>query len=826
METPLLDTIAPKFKKKPSSSPDDFIRLGSPTKLTLEDAGPKALRLHEIMQKQLCRVPNGFIIPYSFFKELQVVYGKITEQDISFKLKGMGLDAFETQEIIVRSAASCEDSALGSYAGIFDSFRCAPNVAALSRAIFNCWDSTLSDRAKFYFAKSKMGLKGYSIVVQSFIHASLSGVLFTESPSSLEDNYLIEYCKGDAKQLVSGKVTPQVVRSTEDLAALPPLTQRAFDELIRIGKTLQKTYKAPQDIEWAIDRDNNLFILQSRTISVHKNENTFWTRDNMNENYPDVLTPFLASFAKESYFHYYSGLARKFGQGHLVDRLYPYFRNTVGFQNGRIYYSLSSLFKIMNFSPMSKTLQGSFQDFIGSSSGPLAVDSTKMRLFRKFHFVVKIMKEFALISRHAASFEKTVDDFHRASQNLRPEKRYFEILCIRFRKWVPYSVVDFFAMISCGLLEKLVKKIDPSAQQLSKTTLLSSLTHVKSADMDQSLNSLLENIKTIEGGFDNISNYAEFKSSLGYPANKNILNQWNEFLSQWGFRSSGELTLNNTSYLDQPEQLFFLIQHLVQEGASKPLCLKKEDAGYNIPELILKTANKKPFYILNPVLLTLAVFLTRKGIRLRERVRYKQAALYHSLKTTLLELGTLFEQKKILKNQEDIFYLEYQEIDAIIFGSFQFIETIDALVESRINAYLQRAQQNPPNQMRKTFYDNSTLQSSDANSSVSLGSWHGACASEGTAKGRAVVMNSILEIKTLQKGDILVVKQTDPGWAPAFSLISGLVVENGGLLSHGAILAREFRIPTVVGISGISKMIKTGDFLVLNANKGTVVKEQ
>jgi pyruvate,water dikinase len=84
------------------------------------------------------------------------------------------------------------------------------------------------------------------------------------------------------------------------------------------------------------------------------------------------------------------------------------------------------------------------------------------------------------------------------------------------------------------------------------------------------------------------------------------------------------------------------------------------------------------------------------------------------------------------------------------------------------------------------------------------------------------VLESVLEANKLEQGDILVTRQTDPGWVTVFPLISGLIVERGGMLSHGAIVSREFGIPAIVGVHEATRRLKDGDQITLNANMGTI----
>ena len=100
----------------------------------------------------------------------------------------------------------------------------------------------------------------------------------------------------------------------------------------------------------------------------------------------------------------------------------------------------------------------------------------------------------------------------------------------------------------------------------------------------------------------------------------------------------------------------------------------------------------------------------------------------------------------------------------------------------------------------------------------------GLIACGGKVKGRAKVLSTVMEAGKLQKGDILITRQTDPGWIVVFPMISGLVVERGGMLSHGAIVSREFGIPAIVGVENATTRIQDGELILLNANTGVITK--
>jgi pyruvate,water dikinase len=97
----------------------------------------------------------------------------------------------------------------------------------------------------------------------------------------------------------------------------------------------------------------------------------------------------------------------------------------------------------------------------------------------------------------------------------------------------------------------------------------------------------------------------------------------------------------------------------------------------------------------------------------------------------------------------------------------------------------------------------------------------GTSACGGHVSAPAAVLADVSEAHRLRRGDVLVTKQTDPGWGPVFCLVSGLVIERGGMLSHGAILAREFGLPCVVGIQDATRRIRHGARVTVDGDQGT-----
>jgi len=234
---------------------------------------------------------------------------------------------------------------------------------------------------------------------------------------------------------------------------------------------------------------------------------------------------------------------------------------------------------------------------------------------------------------------------------------------------------------------------------------------------------------------------------------------------------------------------------------------------------------RRPWLLL-PVLLWLR--WTQAAVAARERARLKQALLYTRCRRVALAIGDALVARRQLSDRDGIFMLSWHEIDEVCNGRAMFPRDLSTLVELRRQAHVAESADNPPDSFELApagvlpdsvppsllpRRNNSRL----ATASVAL---RGTTACGGRVSARAAVLAGVHEAHLLQRGDVLVTRQTDPGWAPVFCLVSGLVIERGGMLSHGAIIAREFGLPCIVGVANATQQIPHGAMLSVNADDG------
>jgi phosphohistidine swiveling domain-containing protein len=221
------------------------------------------------------------------------------------------------------------------------------------------------------------------------------------------------------------------------------------------------------------------------------------------------------------------------------------------------------------------------------------------------------------------------------------------------------------------------------------------------------------------------------------------------------------------------------------------------------------------------LVLRLAVSRARQAITLREQGRIVQSLLFGEVRKLALALGEKLMELGHLAAAEDVFYIHTGELRDLVTGKFLLPETLPGLVALRREALARCEEREPPEcfvlpegaYARDRARDGATVEGDTL---------RGVGASRGRARGTARVILDPVRDK-LEPGEILVARATDPGWTALFAIAGALVLERGGILSHGAIVAREFGVPAVVGVEGATARLRGGEQVSVDGETGVVV---
>ncbi len=756
--------------------------------------------------------------------------------------------------VVVRSSAVGEDGAAESFAGQLDSILNVADDVQLERAVRAVWASLWSERVDFYRRARGVAMRGMGVVVQRQVDARVAGVMFTLTSTG---EMLVEYGAGLADKLVAGEVDPGRVaidRATGASRRLRrndecSLGERQIEQLRQVGLAAETEFGAAQDVEWAIDGSGSLYVVQSRPITAPvtipavpsaNGRRISWSNANVNENFPRPISPLLYSIASLGYTHYFRNLAVACGVSPArVRAMEPAFQHIIGVHGARMYYNLTSIHSILRLAPFGDALTKSFDAFVGADGG--AVETTEVgrrgKVRQAAEIVVIAARATALmlrLGRRIERFERTVDEFAARAEPSRLERLSLASLRdllagfieIRCHRWLDASLADGAAMISYGALERLLRGAGVDAAV--HTSLLKAIPDVVSGEpvsrlwelsrlvrRDAVLNELFDagDAQAVLDALATGRRFAEFRVAF------------QRFIDEWGFRCSEELMLTTPSFQENPAPLVDVLRAYARsEGESPRDALRAQTAARERETRGVASQLGASRGTVLKVLLP----RVHAGIRYRERARLKQALLYSRCRRIALAIGAELARRGTIAERDDVFFLTWQEIIELTGGGAMFSGSVRQTIATRRAEHGRLSATTPPDSFTLAegeYLDDETgdpLDASDAVSALPGDVLSGTSACGGRVTGRATVLETVTQASLLARGDVLVTKQTDPGWGPVFPLISGLVIERGGMLSHGAIIAREFGIPCVVGVKDAMRRIPSGATVTVDADRGEV----
>ncbi|NQT38265.1 MAG: hypothetical protein HQ581_12285 [Planctomycetes bacterium] len=792
------------------------------------------------------------------------------------------------QLLIVRSSAVGEDSSSASFAGQLDSFRDVRSREDLQIAIVGCWASCWSERALYYQHSRGVRIERMGVVIQDQVRSKVAGVLFSVSPEpSGKAEMLGEFCPGHGEDLVSGRINPGRFSISRENAAYrflahpeQPDREGTSHDLLdggkiralhRIGLMLEREFRGVQDIEWTIDENDLIQIVQTRPVTVPEKRTepagkppvdagvplVVWSNANINENYPDPVSPFLYSVAADGYYHYFRNLARAFGIAKsriaAMDHL---LRNTIGSHGARLYYNLTNIHTALRMAPFGSHLVESFNIFVGTKGhaapAPQAESfsgasrSRFMQWGELIWIVTKTAWQFLFLQKRVSAFERTVDEYAEQTHPAAPQQRSMvelhwalrSFLDIRCHRWTNASLADAASMIGYGLLKRLIGRAFPEHEHSAlHNRLLQGLPDMVSAQPVielWKLSRLVRSDPALAQLLADCEGSELWEKLRGDERFAVFLKEFESFVENWGFRCSGELMMTVKSFQEDPRGVFPLLRNYVSLHGESPVDMLRrqaEERRLETDRVYRALGRRKAFRFLPwPNMRSIAGIIlrwTQRAIALRERARLKQSLLYSRCRRVVVRIGEKLVERGFLERPEDVFFLTHQELDSLTSGGSMDPHTVTSLVELRRIEHLRLGEMtlpdtmtlpegaySSPSQEAERQERRGTEDDSDAMSGI------GVCGGRVTA--RATVLTDVSESGRLTAGDILVTRQTDPGWAPVFFVVKGLIMERGGMLSHGAIIAREYGIPTVVGVHGATRRIESGQTVSLDGDTGRV----
>ncbi len=835
------------------------VELSAGSRTSRAEVGSKAARLAGLVRLGL-PVPEAFALTVYAFDEFCAANGirksdtpaeyvaeRIRAGAFPAALQGElleRLDALPGPTYAVRSSAVAEDGSSCSMAGQLDSFLDVPREAVPEK-VKACWAALFGPAVMAYLGRHGIAHAGdMGVVVQRQIHPRYAGVLFTLDPvTESADHFVVEWVVGLGEVLVSGAATPERIRVSRCRPVIPaglaPDLASALAQLVEDAALVERHFGCPVDIEWCVD-GADVFLLQARPITaVTARDAVVWTSTNMSENFPRPLTPFAWSIVDEFYTRYVQNLTRMLGiRDPALAKRHSRIHRLTGVQGGRVYYNIKSWYELLEtYVPwVGGALRRGLDHYIGQgvpvpldAGDDAARDGSRVRgPLSWISFWSRLAFHLSRGRHYLGRFERLFLDYRKALRRspyrslaapalIRRLDALFEDFVAGH--WYHQCIADFSVLVFPGLLDALLERWVPhtrgsaesvSARLLRQGSLRSTEAVGIIAQMAAAIGAEAALRELLYSG-----RYAALQDAL--PASLKDL--YGEFMERFGCRCYHECMIVSPTFEERPDLFWELVGKYGRAvrppgSAARDLPGVRPDADRAGDVLRALPWGRR-------LVVRLAVRRARQAIALREQGRLVQSLLFGEVRKVALALGEKLVQLGHLVVAEDVFYLHTAELRDLCSGKFLLPETLPGLIELRREA-LARCEEREPPECFVLGEGTYVRDRSRAGSTVAGDTLRGVGASGGRARGTARVILDPIRDK-LEPGEILVARSTDPGWTALFAIAGALVLERGGILSHGAIVAREFGVPAVVGVEGATARMRGGEQVSVDGDEGVVV---
>jgi pyruvate,water dikinase len=612
------------------------------------------------------------------------------------------------------------------------------------------------------------------------------------------------------------------------------LTEVEATAIAALARRCETACGLPQDIEWAIDASGKLWLLQSRPITTlaftpdPHDLLRVWDNSNIAESYGGVTTPLTFSFARRIYESAYREFCKLMSvPEERIARADDVFPQMLGLIRGRVYYNLVSWYRVLALLPGFQ-LNRSFMEQMMGIREPLPdeivnriIEENRSSRWRDMlalaHTGCGLIRQWFGLPGQIQRFQTRLDTALAAppvplSQMSGEEliAHYRDLERQLLKRWDAPLVNDFFAMIFYGVLRGLCKKWAADTAGTLQNELLLDCGEMISAQPPRRIMEM-GRLAAKEPGLAAILTNPSLPSQKKIAAlqkSPELANAFEKYLENFGDRCLEELKLESPTVRDDPESLLISIGTMAGRGEVEPVALDGP------PEIQLPPVKRLIFnFVLRQA---------RERVRSRENLRFERTRLFGRVRAVLRELGHRLHAEGQLESAQDVFYLELGEILSAWEGTGTSAG-LGNLAKQRLAGFrAYEAAPAPPDRFQTRGplhrYENFQEERPPTLDAASL-TGSGACPGRVTGKVRVVLDPRGAK---LESGEILVALQTDPGWVVLFPAAAGLLVERGSLLSHSAIVSRELRLPCIVSIPGITRLLKTGDLVEMDGASGIV----
>lgn len=761
--------------------------------------------------------------------------------------------------LAIRSSATAEDGSRTSFAGIYESFLNVNGEDNILSAIKGCYASLWTPRAVAYRRKMQVNDNELymAVVIMEMVNAKAAGIGFTCDPrTGREDIIHISANFGLGESVVSGAVEPDeykvnyiqeiihktigrkegktVVRSiggtefvkTDNKSYSQVLTDK---EICDLGLLIQRIFDSlgcgeqHQDIEWVFDGEN-VVLVQARpvtalpryTLTGIKNKPNIWSNANFKDAIPMVQSTLnwhiLKQCLLDCFFDtLFKTMGYKIPPGLQYVRLYK----------GRAYINMSILqwgfYDGLGIAP--RDINGAF----GGHQPEIEISEKKpyagINGFKRVARLLKVSFTHYRIKKNAKTLFDNVDAFTDALLKEKVSLLDDQGLLNKFtqisneeRRYIPVFSVSTDAG-SMMFFEKTLERSFPGKGKAVANALMAGSGSITSAQHGYDLIEMAE----VARGDTAARNFLDgeplnlFSWDKELPDSSPFKRYFRKFMERYGHRGVYEADLSNPRWREDPTYLFNIIKSSIDTADLEKI---HEQQKAKVGEAWQEIKQRVPFY--RRALINYLLKLVLKDSAFREMCKSELVKLLGARRIIIQEVGRRLAERGIILSPSDIYHCAWSEIYSILNRSWGG-GGLDVLVAERKIRQKEMAEHLPPDTIIDEvpcFAEPIVGATGDVLMGVGVAS--------GRASGEAKLIFDPNEGGGLRSGDVLVAPSTDPAWTPLFLKVAAIVMQTGAPFSHGSIVAREYGVPAVVNVPGVMKIIKDGQAITVDGDKGEI----
>ncbi|MFF4628423.1 rifamycin-inactivating phosphotransferase [Streptomyces griseorubiginosus] len=848
--------------------------------------GGKGAHLGELSRIEGVRVPDGFCVTTDAFRRFMAagpsIDGRLDRladtdpddreairtlsaeirrtieeiavpDDIADAITGALARLGEQEACAVRSSATAEDLPSASFAGQQDTYLNVVGPVEILRHVRRCWASLFTERAVTYRRRNGIDHRAVhmAVVVQKMVFPQASGILFTADPVTGNRRVAtVDAGFGLGEALVSGLVNPDVFKvrdgevvsrtiavkqravlalpdgGTQETAVdaarqeQPALTDAQAVELARLGRVVEDRFGRPQDIEWCLT-DDGFHIVQSRPITTlfpvpasADRENRIYVSVGHQQMMTDAMKPLglstwrrtamvpMAEAGGRLFVDVTRRLAAPASRAALLDLM--------GKGDPLVRDALESVLDRDDFvlplpdAPPEAAPHGSPAPAPAPAPAPIETDPAIVTgLIERSKASVAALERDIRTKSGPELFDFLREAFVEHKRVLADPQNLPVIMAGMEATW----------WLNEKLHEWLGEKNAADTLTLSAPDNITSEMGLALLDVADVVRARPEVVEFLQGVED--EGFLDELPKL--PGGTEARDAIEAYLDRYGMRCVGEIDITRPRWRERPTTLVPVILDNVRNfgpGAARRRFEEGRLKAERKEQEVLSRLRTLPDGERKAEETKRMIDRIRTFIGYREYPKYNIISRYFVYKQALTAEAERLVRAGVLAERDDCFYLTLEEFEAAVRSN----EVDHRLVEERKETFRTYQALTPP---RVLTSDGEAVSGAYRRDDVPDGSLAGLAVSAGTVEGRARVVLDMADAD-LEAGDILVTSFTDPSWSPLFVGIAGLVTEVGGLMTHGAVVAREYGLPAVVGVEGATRLIRDGQRIRVHGTDGYV----